>query len=68
MKESVCRTVCVSGGTKGANRKKKMGKKKKKGKSSCRVLFQFLHPKSRNKQIRKQVWYVPDREVEEASH
>lgn len=66
MKESVCQTACVSGGTEGANRKK--NGEKKKGKSSCHVSFQFLHPKSRNKQIRKQVWYVPDREVEEASH
>lgn len=65
MKESVCQTACVSRGTEGANGKK-MGKKN--GKSSCCVSFQFLHPKTKNKQIRKQAWYVPDREMEETSH
>lgn len=37
MKESVCQTVCVSGGTKGANRKKKWEKRKKKKENPAAV-------------------------------
>lgn len=37
MKESVCQTACVSGGTEGANRKKNGEKKKRKIQLPCFV-------------------------------